>query len=137
MSENEDPQIGVHRVVMPCPFCGGDEAKIVWSGAYPYMVRCICGCELVLDAKATEDMAWAAWKKRRNHHSVNCPQCHSESVNMLTEPFVQHSPAQNGWYGQLHTVTIPMECEHGHGFLLKIEAYKCRVISNIEMGIKA
>lgn len=61
-----------------------------------------------------------------NHNAVLCPICHSQSVNVTSEPVVTNTPTEHGWYGQVHAVKIPMKCECGVQFAFQFESYKCR-----------
>jgi hypothetical protein len=61
-----------------------------------------------------------------NHDSVLCPICHSESVDVISEPVVTHTPSDHGWYGQVHAVQIPMKCDCGKEFTFLFTAYKSR-----------
>jgi hypothetical protein len=64
---------------------------------------------------------------------LSCPVCHSTDVNMTGEPTASHKPENHGWYGQAHTVTIPMQCKCGQNFTHEVAGYKCRVTVRTEV----
>ena len=70
-----------------------------------------------------------------DHAEISCPICHSTDVSITGEPIVSHKPDNYGWYGQVHTIDIPIECKCGQAFAHKISAYKCRIITQILIGL--
>lgn len=58
---------------------------------------------------------------------IKCSACNSVAVNMTGEPIVCHQPKKNGWYGQQHSVLIPMKCSKcKQNFRVEILSYKER-----------
>jgi hypothetical protein len=68
-----------------------------------------------------------------DHTEMQCPACHFSDVNMTGEPVISHKPNEHGWYGQVHTVTIPFECKCGQKFAHEVVAYKCRATARTEV----
>jgi ribosomal protein S27E len=57
---------------------------------------------------------------------VKCPRCKSEAVNMSGESIAANTPGENNWYGQQHSVSLPMKCSCGQCFRIDIVSYKDR-----------
>lgn len=47
----------------PCPFCGGSNTTVKFSGKWGYFVS--CRCTAVGPSRKTRDAATAAWNTRR------------------------------------------------------------------------
>lgn len=62
---------------------------------------------------------------------IKCPKCGGESVNMIGESVASNTPSNHNWYGQQHSVSLPMKCNCGQCFRIDIVSYKERSMLSI------
>jgi len=79
MSKTDPPQLGVHRIVMPCPFCGGTKVNVIEGGTFRWRRAECQECEAMAGAvriqttgdgtdeeweQAAADEAFKRWNER-------------------------------------------------------------------------